>query len=224
MQLNGDITDFFIAFGSGVLVSFSPCIYPVMPITASYIAGINTKGSRWMGFLISVIYVFGLAITYCSLAVAAALTGKVFGQIQSNPYIYIGVANILLVFALVMLDVIALPNIGIEVRDKIKAKNICSILLLGMASGLVVGPCTAPILGTLLLYVGKQQNVIHGVSLLFVFSYGVGTSLIILGTFSGFLSWLPKSGMWMIRIKQVCGILLIGVAQYFLIKAGALIF
>jgi len=131
--------------------------------------------------------------------------------------------EILIFFALILLDVIPLPNIGLEVRDKIKSKNLWSIILLGMAAGLVVGPCTAPILGTLLLYVTSQQNILHGVTLLFVFSYGVGASLILLGTFSGFMSRLPQSGIWMIRIKQVCGIVLIGVAEYFLIKAGMLI-
>ena len=80
MELQGNFFDYFIVYIAGVVVSFTPCIYPVIPLTASFIGGINTKGSKLMGFFISLIYVFGLALTYCGLAVFAALTGKVFGQ------------------------------------------------------------------------------------------------------------------------------------------------
>ncbi len=223
MQLQGNLFDFFIVFWAGDLVSFTPCVYPIMPITASVIAGVNTKGTKWMGFVISLIYVLGLAITYCALAVFAALTGKMFGQFQNNSVIFIIVANIFIFFALVMFDVIRLPSFGVNVQNKVKVKNVWAVLLVGMASGLIIGPCTAPILGALLFYVGSQQNVLYGVSLMFVFSYGVGASLILVGTFSGILASLPKSGAWLTRVKQFCGLILIVAAQYFLIKAGLLL-
>ncbi|MCK5012644.1 MAG: sulfite exporter TauE/SafE family protein [Candidatus Omnitrophica bacterium] len=223
MELQGNFLDYFIVFWAGVLVSFTPCVYPVMPLTASFIAGINTKGTKWMGFIISLIYVFGLALTYCALAVFAALTGKIFGQIQNNPVIFIGIANILIFFGLVMFDVIRLPNFGMNVSNKIKIKNIWTVVLFGMASGLAVGACTAPMLGVLLMYVASKQNILHGVSLIFVFSYGVGASLILVGTFSGILGNLPKSGAWLIRVKQFCGLVLMIAAEYFLIKAGMLL-
>jgi len=76
MELQGNFLDYFIVFWAGVLVSFTPCVYPVIPLTASFIGGINTRGTKLMGFIISLIYVFGLALTYCALAVFAALTGK----------------------------------------------------------------------------------------------------------------------------------------------------
>lgn len=204
-------------------MSFTPCVYPVMPLTASFIAGINTKGTKLMGFIISLIYVFGLALTYCTVAVFAALTGKMFGQIQNSPIIFIVVANVLMFFTLVMFDIISIPNFGVSVHNKIKTKNIWTVILFGMASGLVVGACTAPILGTLLLYISSKQNILHGVSLMFVFSYGVGASLILVGTFSGILGNLPKSGAWLIRVKQLCGLILIIAAEYFLVKAGMLL-
>ncbi len=223
MQLSGNAFDYVIAFWSGVLVSFTPCVYPVMPITASFIAGVNTKGTKLMGFVISLIYVFGIALTYCALAVFAALTGKIFGQIQNSPLVFSIVAIFLFFFSLVMFDIIQLPSLGISFHDKIKKKNIWSVILFGMASGLVVGPCTAPILGTLLVYVGAKQNVLHGASLLFAFSYGVGASLILVGTFSGMLSNMPKSGTWLIRIKQLCGLILMGASFYYVGKAFGLI-
>ncbi|MCA9409289.1 MAG: sulfite exporter TauE/SafE family protein [Candidatus Omnitrophica bacterium] len=215
---------YLIVFWGGVLVSFTPCVYPVMPITASFIAGANTKGTRWMGFLISLVYVFGLALTYCALAVFAAVTGKVFGQIQNNPYIFLVVGNVLLFFALVMLDVIPLPTIALSSQNKNKPKNLWAVILFGMASGLIVGPCTAPVLGSLLLYIGSKQNIFHGITLMFAFSYGVGASLILVGTFSGLLSSLPKSGVWLVRVKQASGIILLIIAEYFFVKAGQLFF
>ena len=223
MELQGNFLDYFIVFGAGVVVSFTPCVYPVIPLTASFIAGVNTKGTKLMGFIISLIYVFGLALTYCAVAVFAALTGKMFGQIQNSPIIFIVVANVLIFFSLVMFDVIAIPNFGLNVHNKIKTKNIWTVILFGMASGLVVGSCTAPILGTLLLYISSKHNILHGVSLMFVFSYGVGASLILVGTFSGILGSLPKSGGWLVGIKHVCGFILMIAAEYFLIKAGMLL-
>ena len=222
MVLTGNFLDYFIVFWAGVLVSFTPCVYPVMPITASFIAGINTEGRKLMGFVISLVYVFGMAITYCAIGIFAALTGKIFGQVQNNPYVFIGVANVLIFFAFVLLDVIKIPNFGIFVHHKIKVKNLWTVVLFGMASGLVVGSCTAPILGTLLLYAASKQNLFHAGSLLFVFSYGVGASLILVGTFSGLLSNLPKSGWWLVHIKWFCGIVLLIAAEYFLVKAGGL--
>ena len=93
-----------------------------------------------------------------------------------------------------MLDVISLPTFGADVKQKVRPQNLFAVLLFGMSAGLIVGPCTAPALATLLVYIASKQNLIHGVSLMFVFAYGVGTSLILIGTFSGILTNLPKSG------------------------------
>lgn len=222
MNLSGNLLDYFIVFWGGVLVSFSPCVYPVMPITASIIAGLNTTGTKLRGFILSLVYVLGVAITYCSLGAFAALTGKFFGQIQNTSIVFLIVGNMLILFSLVLFDVIPMPALGIDVQHKIKIKNLWTVLLLGMAAGLVIGPCTAPVLATLLLYVGSRQNIFYGVSLLFVFSYGVGASLILIGTFSSMLSSLPKSGAWLVWIKRICAIILLVIGEYFLIKAGRL--
>lgn len=175
-----------------------------------------------MGFFISLVYVLGIAVTYSCLGIFAALTGKVFGQVGNSPVVFLVIGNILIIFALAMFDVIPLPMLGLNIQNKIRIKNLWGVLLFGVVSGLIVGPCTAPVLGTLLLYVASKQNVVHAASLLFVFSYGVGASLILVGTFSGLLSNLPKSGPWLIRIKQACGVILLIIGEYFLIKAGRL--
>ncbi len=223
-QISGNFWEYFIVYWSGVVVSFTPCVYPVMPLTASFIGGINTKGSKLMGFLLSMAYVFGIALTYSVIGIFAALSGKVFGQIQNHPYVYLVVGNIILLFALMMFDVIPLPGVGVNLTQKIKKKNVWTVVLFGIAAGLVIGPCTAPVLGLLLGYVASKQNIVHAISLLFVFSYGVGTSLILIGTFSGILSNMPKSGKWLVRVKQFCGLIMLGIAEFFLIKAGTLWF
>ena len=146
MTLTGNFVDYFIVFWSGVLVSFTPCVYPVLPLTASFIAGINTKGSKLAGFALSLIYVLGLAITYCALAVFAALSGKMFGQIQNSPVLFLIVSAVLLFFALAMFDVVRLPEFGVNVQHKIKTRNFWTVILFGAASGgcvWTVGPGAA---------------------------------------------------------------------------------
>ncbi len=219
MQLSGNAWDYMIVFWSGVLTSFTPCIYPVIPLTAGYIAAANTRGTRSMGLILSLIYVFGLALTYCVLAVIAALTGRFFGQLQSHPLVLTGVAGLLVIFALMMLDLIPLPQGGINIQGRIRPTNILSVMLFGMTAGLAVSPCVAPILGTLLLYTASRQNIVHAISLLFIFSYGIGASLILVGTFSGLIGYLPRSGPWLTRVKQVCAVILFLGAGYFLIQA-----
>lgn len=214
--------NYLIAFFSGVAVSFTPCVYPLMPITASFIGGINTQGTRWMGLIISVVYVLGMALTYCVFGVLAALTGKIFGQLQNHPIVPLIVGNVLIFLALVMFDVIPFPVLGLN-QQKPKPKNLWAVLLVGAMAGLAVGPCTAPVLGTLLTFVASKQNLLYGITLLFVFSYGVGASLILVGTFSGLLSRLPKSGWWLVRIKQACGVILLVAAEFYLIEAGKLL-
>ncbi len=218
MNFTGQVSDYIVAFLSGVAVSFTPCLYPVMPITASILASVNVNKSKILGFLFSLVYVLGLAITYCSFAVIASFSGKIFGQVQNSPVVYFIVAAIFFIFGLIMLEVVPLRINLFSVQNKVKVNNIGAILFLGMIAGLVVGPCTAPILGSLLVYVAQKQNLLYSVSLLFVFSFGVGFSLILVGTFSNILANLPKSGRWMEIIKKICGFILLAISVYYLVK------
>jgi cytochrome c-type biogenesis protein len=212
--------NYVVAYLSGLAVSFSPCVYPLMPVTAGIIASVNTIGTKVRGLIISLVYVCGLAVTYSSLAVFAALTGKVFGQFQHQPFVYLFVGVVLLMFALSLFDLIRFPDFGGTIQKRMRGKGLVAIFFLGMTTGLAVSPCTAPILGTLLFFVASRQNVVYGASLLFIFAYGVGTSLILVGTFSGMVSNLPRSGPWLIRVKQFCGAVILLIAGYFFLKAG----
>lgn len=205
-------------FAAGLLTSFTPCVYPVIPLTLGVI-GARSAGGKWKGFTLSLIYVLGMALTYAILGAFAALTGKLFGMIGSNPWSYFIVANVCLLFGLSMLGLFEFPQLSFASAQK-KIGGIWDVFLAGIAAGLIVGPCTAPVLASILVYVGSKQNLFYGFSLLFVFGYGVGFLLILLGTFTGLLTSIPKSGLWLERVKQFFGWALILAAEYFLIKMG----
>ncbi len=216
------LLSFISAFVGGVLTSFTPCVYPMIPITASFVCAGNIGGSKLRGFVLSLAYVFGMAVVYSSLGIFAALTGRFFGEVSTNPYAYFIVANIIIACGLAMLDVIPIPVLGGR-AGATQGRGVAGAFLIGMASGFVAAPCTAPVLGVLLAYVATTQNVPFGGALLFFFSLGLGTLLVLVGTFSGILATLPRSGEWMLRLKKVMGFFMIALGEYFLIKMGELI-
>ena len=220
MNLTGGLLDYPIAWLEGARVSMTPCVIPVLVITAVFIAGVNTKGTPWMGWTLSVRYVWGMATTYCVLGVVAALTGTMFGQVQSSPYAYLAVGAALLVFGLIMAEKIKLSLVAVyKIRD-FHLENLWAVWLFGAGTGLAVGPCTSPVLGTLLSYVAAKQNIFNGVLLLFIFSTGVGASLILVGTLSGLLIHWPQSGRWLARVKFFCPMVLFVLGGYYLIRGG----
>ncbi len=224
----GSVMAYPVAFIAGLLISFTPCVYPVIPIQLGFIGGQTatapTGGGRasWRGFTLSVLFVVGMAIVYAALGAFASLTGTLFGIWASSPWTYIVVGDVILVLALSMLDVILLPTPQFLANwnPERKGKGYLSALLIGASSGLVVGPCTAPALGAALAYVGAQGNVFFGTTVLFVFAVGMGALMIALGTFSGALAALPRSGEWMVKVKKGFGFAMILIAQYLFVQAG----
>jgi cytochrome c-type biogenesis protein len=216
---------FLAAYLGGLVISFTPCTYPLIPVTVGFI-GAQSSSSRLRGFFLSLFYVGGLASTYSLLGGAAALSGKLFGQMQTTPWTYFIMANLCLVMGLSMLDVFSIsltfPQRMMKLAGPNNKNGFLDSFLLGAISGVVIGPCTAPALGVLLGYVAVKTNILLGMTLLFVFAFGMGTLLIIVGTFAGFIAALPKSGPWMTKIKVVFGLILIGAAEYFLYTAGVL--
>ena len=210
---------------AGVLISFTPCVYPVIPITLAYI-GARGRGSKWRGFVLSLIYVAGMAVTYTILGAVAALSGKLFGQIQSHPWTYFLIGNLCVLMGLSMLGVftfnVRTPGFITREPPRKRGKGVVGSFLVGAASGLVIGPCTAPALAVILGYAATRENVAYASSLMFVFAFGMGTLLILVGAFAGLLAAIPRSGSWMVRISRIFGWILLGAGEYFLINAGIL--
>jgi len=207
--------DYLKAFLGGVGISLTPCIYPLIPITAGYI-GASSSGSKFKGFLLSLVYVTGIAITYSILGLFASLTGTIFGRIGSHPITYLLVGIIIILFGLSMSDLFVI-NLPRTIKPAaLKKRDYLSVLLLGLSSGLVVSPCLTPVLGSILLHLATKKNLLYGATLLFSFAYGIGLILILIGTFSALLVNLPKSGKWMLYIKKVFSFILIGMGIYFI--------
>ena len=211
---------YIAAYLAGVLVSFTPCVYPVIPITVAVIGGQgNLSGAR--GFVLSLFFVLGLALTYTALGVFAALTGKLFGTIQTSPLTLGVLGGLFILMGLAMLDVFQLTLERYAPRGLTggNRKGIFGSFMIGVTSGFVLGPCTAPVLAVILGVVAARQSVVFGGSLLFVFSLGVGSLLVLVGTFAGILAGLPKSGAWMNGVKKLSGIVMLVVGAYFLYSA-----
>jgi len=218
MNLSGNPVDYIAAFFGGVFLSFTPCVYPLIPVSAGYI-GINAGGSKLKGFLLSLIFVSGISVTYAVLGVLASLTGKIFGAISLNPITRIIAGGIIIIFGLSMFGMFSVPQINLGRLPLGNRKGYFSTFLFGINSGLIVSPCVTPVLGSILVYLSTKQNIFYGASLLFVFAYGMGTILLISGVFSALLFSLPKSGRWMNYLQKSGAVILICMGAYFIFTA-----
>ena len=215
MHLSGNPLDFVLAFLGGITLSFTPCVYPLIPVTASYI-GITAGGSRLKGFALSLLYVTGIAITYACLGLAASLTGKLFGMVSAHPATRIVVGATFILFGLSMFKVFAVYFPQISRLQNAGKKSYYAILLLGLTSGFVASPCVAPALGAILVFIGSTHKVVYGMTLLLAFAYGLGLSLIIVGTFSTMILHLPRSGKWMMLVEKVSASVLVAIGLFFI--------
>ncbi len=219
-----------LVYFGGVLYSMTPCIYPMIPITAAIVGGAQTREGgagkgRTLGLTLA--YVFGVALTYSVLGLVAGLTGRIFGEISTNPWLYFAMANVLLIAALSMLDVlpIRLPAwLLIRATNAGQSGGFGGAFVMGAMSGLVAAPCGAPVMASVLTWVATTRSAVLGFLYLFVFSLGMCSLLVVVGLTSGASSRLPRSGAWMIWVKRIFALLMIGVAEYYLVEMGKLLF
>ncbi|MEW6238511.1 MAG: protein-disulfide reductase DsbD [Candidatus Omnitrophota bacterium] len=204
-------------FFAGFLTSLTPCVFPLIPITVS-IFGAKDAESRWKAFSLSSVYVLGIVTMYSSLGFAAARTGALFGQFMSNPWAVVPIALFFMAMGASMLGAfeLQLPSALQNRLSRAGGRGYPSAFLMGLAAGVIAAPCTGPVLFPLLLFAAKQGNAALGFSLLFVYALGLGSLFLIVGTFSGLISKLPKSGRWMEGVKSFFGIVLFAFALYFL--------
>jgi cytochrome c-type biogenesis protein len=215
-------------FLGGVVTSLTPCVYPMIPITAAIVGGQSAgdEASRLRPILLTLTYVVGLAVVYSALGVVAGLTGTLFGSVSTNPWLYFAMANVLLLAGLSMIDVIPvrLPaSLTARAATMGTAGRFSGAFLMGAMSGLVAAPCSAPVMAAVLTWVTVTHSAAIGFIYLLTFSLGMCTLLVIVGLSSGSLARLPRAGAWMVTVKKVFALVMLGAAEYYLVKMGQLL-
>jgi thiol:disulfide interchange protein DsbD len=200
----------------GLLMSLTPCIYPMIPITMGILQANGSK-SVASNFLLSLCYTLGIATTFALLGLLAAFTGQIFGQVMMQPWVIIPLVCFLTYLALSMLGIyeMHIPRF-LQTSTKAKGGSYLSAFIFGAASGTVASPCLSPGLLLLLSLVTTIGSKLLGFILLFAFGVGLSIPLIIIGTFAGSMNVLPQSGMWMVEIKKIFGFVLLATNFYFL--------
>ncbi|WP_131780989.1 protein-disulfide reductase DsbD [Legionella gresilensis] len=219
IQNNGPWVYLTIFFGLGVLLAFTPCVLPMVPILSGIIVGQNAL-SLSRAFKLSAAYVIGMALTYALAGMLAAYLGSTVQTLMQQPWIIGAFSVLFILMALSMLDIfhLSLPSSFnsrlSQLSQKSSKRSFISVALMGVISTLIVSPCvTAPLIGVL-TYIGQEGQVLKGGLILFVMALGMGTPLLLVG--AGYGSLLPSTGLWMIKIKQFFGFLMLAMAIWML--------
>ena len=211
---HGLLWTFLAVFGLGFMASFTPCIYPLIPITLS-VLGARDSRSRFHGFTLALVYVLGLSITYTALGMFAALTGALFGAWMQSPWVVGSVAGLFIFMGFGMLGAfnVTMPS-GFTTRlSQVHGRGYPGAFVTGGIAGLVASPCVGPLIVSLLTYIAQTRDVMLGAALMFTFAFGMGQLFLALGTFAVVL---PRSGAWMEQVKGALALVLFGVGLYYL--------
>ena len=208
-------------FGFGLLLSLTPCVFPMIPIISGIIVGSGRGGhgvSHARGFALSLAYVLGMATTYAAAGVAAGLTGTLLSVALQNPWVLGGFALIFVVLSFSMFGFyeLQLPTFlqskVSEAASHLKGGSLPEVAIMGTLSAIIVGPCVAAPLAGALLYIGQTGDALLGGIALFCMALGMGAPLLAVGLSAGTL--LPKSGAWMEAVKKAFGVLLLATALW----------
>ena len=222
----GSLLAFLFLFLGGILSSLTPCVFPMIPITISYVGG--RAKTRMHGFILSLIFVLALSLSYAILGLVATAAGAVFGQaMQSVPAIII-VTGVFVAMGASMLGLfsINLPSsmttgmttASMSAQRK-RGGDFLGAVLMGITTGLVAAPCVGPVLVSLLTFMAEAgTSPFMGFWLLFTFAFGLGMLFLVLGTFAGLISSLPGADKWMDTVKHAFGVILIGMAIFYIAK------
>ncbi len=207
-------------FGIGLLLAFTPCVFPMIPILSGIIVGQGATITTRRAFVLSLVYVLPMALTYTAAGIVAGLMGKNLQALFQAPWIIVAFSAVFVVLALSMFGLydLQLPSSWqtrlAALSNRQRGGTLVGVAAMGLFSALIVGPCVAAPLAGTLLYISHSHDAVVGGGALFVMSLGMGLPLIIFGTSAGKL--LPKAGAWMTSIKTVFGILMLGTAIWFL--------
>lgn len=217
LESNGILFGLIFVFLGGLALNLTPCVYPLIPITIGYFGG-QSEGNLKRLSMMGVLFVIGLAVTYSIIGVVTSLTGAVFGSLLQNPFVIIIVALILLTLSLSMFGVYEF-----KLPDKIVAKaggakgGYYGAFFMGLTMGVVAAPCIGPFVLGLVTYVAAKQDPFFGFIMFFVLAIGLGLPYLFLAVFSGKIKNLPRAGEWMQGVEHIFGLILVGMAIYFLL-------
>lgn len=204
-----------LVFLAGLALNLTPCVYPLIPITVGFFSR-QSEGKTSRTFGLAVAYVLGMSVTYSALGVFAALSGSLFGSWLQKPAVLVAIAAVVLALALSMFGLYELqaPHF---ITDRTGSKGgVLGALTMGLFVGFVAAPCIGPFVLSLLTYVAQQGSAPLGFALFFTLAMGLGLPYLVLGTVSGSLKAMPRSGEWMIAVRKVFGFVLVALAAWFL--------
>lgn len=211
----GFFLTWLIVFVAGVLVSFTPCVYPMIPITLSIIGARSAEQKPLQGFLRSLVFVLGLAVVYTALGYIGAKTGKLVGFMLQSKWFLGFLTLFFLAMGASMLGLFEIqlpPALASRLQGKAGRGGYVGAFLLGVVTGVVASPCGSPVLFSVLTLATQSGQELVGMMLLFAYALGIGMLFLVLGTFPSFLRAMPKSGGWMEDVRIFLGLLLIAVA------------
>lgn len=206
--------------GLGLLLAFTPCVFPMIPILSSIIVGEGERITTHRAFILSLSYVLAMSVTYTVAGVVTGLVGENLQAMFQNPWIIGSFSGLFVILALSMFGLFelqlphALQHRLHHISHQQQGGHVIGAATMGLLSGLIVGPCLAPPLAGALIFIGQQGDPVLGGMALFALSMGMGLPLLIIGTSAG--SLLPKAGDWMITIKTVFGVLMLALAIWML--------
>ena len=204
-----------IAFAAGVVVSLSPCVYPLIPITIAVFGARQAEGYL-KGFLLSLCYVLGMALFYSGTAILFSLLGLASGSLMAIPAVVLTIAGLGALMAVSLFGVFELV-LPASLQTKLSAvggAGYRGAFLMGLVAGIIAAPCAGPVLVFILALIAKEGSPVLGVSLMIAYALGIGMLFLILGTFSQLITRMPKSGAWMEIARSVLGLGMLVAALY----------
>jgi thiol:disulfide interchange protein DsbD len=216
LESSGLILSLLFIFLGGLALNLTPCVYPLIPITIGYFGG-QSEGKTSRLFLLGILYVLGMALTYSAVGVVTALSGSVFGSLLQNPFVIVGIALLFILLSLSQFGVyeFKLPDSLVAKAGGAKAGTFGAFFM-GLTMGIVAAPCIGPFVIGLVTYVAAKGDPFNGFLMFFVLALGLGLPYLVLALFSGKIKRLPRAGDWMEGVKHIFGFLLLGMAIYFL--------
>lgn len=216
LESSGLIISLLLVFIGGLALNLTPCVYPLIPITVSYFGG-QSEGRTGKLFILGLIYVLGMSVTYSVIGVVTSLSGAIFGGLLQNPFVIIFIAAVFVILSLSMFGLyeFKLPDSLVMKAGGAKS-GIFGALFMGLTMGIVAAPCIGPFVLGLVTYVAAKGDPVFGFLMFFFLAIGLGTPYLFLALFSGKIKQLPRAGFWMEAVKHIFGFLLIGMALYFI--------